>query len=160
MNSQQQFLAIKEVAFFASNPIAQDLKSKLLALGGTTVVWREEPHLSVLVEQGHVFDLESKMTYGAAGQCHANVARLFMLEDDIKIATGYALSDDGLWRQHSWGIKDETILETTVKREKYFGIIWSKMTITEFVFAQLGDELMRKPYFDLLGRLPMPEKQG
>src|SRR6266404_1282656 len=98
MNSQQQFLAIKEVAFFASNPIAQDLKSKLLALGGTTVVWREEPHLSVLVEQGHVFDLESKMTYGAAGQCHANVARLFMLEDDIKIATGYALSDDGLWR--------------------------------------------------------------
>jgi hypothetical protein len=41
------------------------------------------------------------------------------------IETGYAL-DEGLWLQHSWGIQREGILETTVLREKYFGILfWS-----------------------------------
>jgi hypothetical protein len=41
----------------------------------------------------------------------------------ISIATGYALSDDGLWRQHSWGILREGVLETTKVRVKYFGIL-------------------------------------
>ena len=36
--------------------------------------------------------------------------------------TGYALSDDGLWRSHSWVVTDEVLYETTVARELYFGI--------------------------------------
>ena len=42
------------------------------------------------------------------------------------IGTGYALSDDDLWRQHSWGVAvDGVVVETTVEREIYVGIVLS-----------------------------------
>ncbi|HEX7958941.1 MAG TPA: hypothetical protein VF493_03430, partial [Terriglobales bacterium] len=41
----------------------------------------------------------------------------------VAIATGYALSEYGLWRQHSWGILRDGVLETTKTRLKYFGIV-------------------------------------
>lgn len=43
--------------------------------------------------------------------------------DIVGIATGYALSGDGLWRQHSWGVLRDGIFETTETRLKYFGIV-------------------------------------
>lgn len=37
--------------------------------------------------------------------------------------TGYALSPDGLWRQHSWAYGDNLMIyETTVERVMYFGV--------------------------------------
>ena len=40
------------------------------------------------------------------------------------IATGYALSGDNLWRQHSWGIDPDGVLaETTDERHAYVGIV-------------------------------------
>ena len=39
----------------------------------------------------------------------------------IGIGTGYALSVDGLWRQHSWGVARDLIIESTEARVKYFG---------------------------------------
>ena len=41
---------------------------------------------------------------------------------DRAIPTGYALSDDGLWRQHTWGLLRNGVLETTEVRLRYFGI--------------------------------------
>jgi hypothetical protein len=35
---------------------------------------------------------------------------------------GFALSDDGCWRVHSWVQTPGGIVETTVKRRLYFGI--------------------------------------
>jgi hypothetical protein len=56
-------------------------------------------------------------------RCHDNVDELFEFGLIEKIACGYALSNDGLWRFHSWGIsKDGNIIETCCSREKYFGI--------------------------------------
>src|SRR3954453_21146479 len=58
--------------------------------------------------------------------CHRNVAKLWLRVPRRLFAngTGYALSDDGLWRQHSWGVKEDgTIVETTVVRLKYFGLV-------------------------------------
>ena len=40
-----------------------------------------------------------------------------------RLVTGYALSDDGLWRQHSWVMDDQVIYETTVKRTQYYGFV-------------------------------------
>ena len=41
--------------------------------------------------------------------------------------TGYALSDDGLWRQHSWLIAKPgrrwTVIETTCRRLLYYGVV-------------------------------------
>lgn len=40
-----------------------------------------------------------------------------------ELLTGYALSDDGYWRQHSsWCLSPaRRLIETTVRREHYFG---------------------------------------
>jgi hypothetical protein len=43
--------------------------------------------------------------------------------DSVKIVTGYGLSD-GQWHSHSWVIlpKFKILVETTVKRDMYFGV--------------------------------------
>ena len=43
----------------------------------------------------------------------------------VRIAFGYALSTDGLWCQHSWGVdaEDGRIIETTERRVRYYGLI-------------------------------------
>jgi hypothetical protein len=62
---------------------------------------------------------------GEVSDCHRNAAGLWVLGDCPAIGTGYALSEDGLWREHSWGIRDDgTVIETTVQRTAYFGVIF------------------------------------
>jgi len=57
-------------------------------------------------------------------QCHDNCEILLACKKINHIYTGYALSPDGLWRYHSWGIdKNNTIIETTEPRLLYFGSI-------------------------------------
>jgi hypothetical protein len=69
--------------------------------------------------------------------CHQNVAAAWRNRRTgiIAIATGYALSDDGLWRQHSWGILRNGILETTEVRIRYFGILLQDTRADEFAEA-------------------------
>jgi hypothetical protein len=58
--------------------------------------------------------------------CHENVAKLWRqrLNGITAVGTGYALTPDDLWRQHSWGVgADHAIIETTALRSKYFGIL-------------------------------------
>jgi hypothetical protein len=78
-------------------------------------------------------DLDRLLASGAAqgpapapadpgGDCHANVARLWIDGGIAAVGTGYALSE-GLWRQHSWGVHvDGTIQETKWPCERYFGV--------------------------------------
>lgn len=70
----------------------------------------------------------AKLMKGEVGRCHSNSAQLYYANRnnfDVRICTGYALSDDGMWREHSWVIyhKDRSnqIIETTKKRVCYFG---------------------------------------
>jgi hypothetical protein len=59
---------------------------------------------------------------------------------EVRIATGYTLSADGLWRQHSWGLDagDGRVLETTERRVRYRGYVlndvetvWLLLTVKE-----------------------------
>lgn len=53
-------------------------------------------------------------------RCHDNAFILKQLGIIDKIGYGYALSENGCrWREHSWGIKGDTIIETTVGRQVY-----------------------------------------
>ena len=64
------------------------------------------------------------MRLGEPSACHANAAMMFVRSRrKVRVASGYALSSDGLWRQHSWGIDlgDRRILETTYRRVRYYG---------------------------------------
>jgi hypothetical protein len=54
------------------------------------------------------------------GRCHDNVEILTMMGKIEKIGFGYVLNDnDCRWREHSWGIKDGKIIETTIVRKVY-----------------------------------------
>jgi hypothetical protein len=108
-------------------PEIRTLRRILLDLGGIELVAppAADSLLGHLIERGFVMSgpvTRNPMTRGA---CHDNMSRLWMLKNRaiVGIGTGYALSGDGLWRQHSWGIRREGILETTVPREKYFGVL-------------------------------------
>jgi len=109
------------------------LREKLLDLGGERYVPQPEPDLRILLSRGHVMRGPVKMMKGRPISCHENVA--YMVEDGIGIqaATGYALSLDGLWRQHSWGVmEDGTLIETTVRRKIYWGVILRGEEATTF----------------------------
>ena len=71
---------------------------------------------------------------GAPSQCHWNVATLYDDAAIDSIVTGYALSDDGLWRQHSWGLKDGRIVETTTRRDAYVGYVLTEDECDDFIY--------------------------
>jgi hypothetical protein len=56
-----------------------------------------------------------------SNDCHRNTAKLWRAGKLDAICLGYGLSEDGLWREHYWGMKDDHIVETTVSRVAYFG---------------------------------------
>lgn len=53
--------------------------------------------------------------------CHSNAEKLLFNNKVDSIAIGFALSADGLWRSHSWGLKKDKIVETTQPFIRYFG---------------------------------------
>jgi hypothetical protein len=95
----------------------------LLSHGGSLVVppGIPEPDLDALRASGSVFGPACRVLGGDDGECHRNVAILWI----DAIGTGYALSDDGLWRQHSWGVdRAGTVVETTtIRRLAYVGVV-------------------------------------
>ncbi len=101
------------------------LRERLLAVGGAEVclVCYEED-LPQLLARGRAYSGRRALRRpGARSRCHANVARLHEQDSDgYRIATGYALSEDGPWRQHSWGLAaDGRPVETPPPRVAYFG---------------------------------------
>jgi hypothetical protein len=59
----------------------------------------------------------------------------------IAIATGYALSG-GLWRQHSWGLEGDRVIEPTAPREKYFGFVLTEDEAAWFADLALGPKMI------------------
>ena len=98
----------------------------LLSHGGLAVVPSDEPHLEAIVKWGFTQkDGRAKKAAGRPINCHANSAILWSKKPDtLAIVTGWALSDDGVWRQHTWvrERKSGRIHETTVPRILYFGV--------------------------------------
>lgn len=131
----QQNRPIKETVPVPFFPLEQ----KLLTYGGTRLIYRYEPDLKKLLKNGDIFNEVVEFVPGESRQCHGNTAHIWNEnQDTFSIATGYALSEDNLWRQHSWlsGTNSITgqryIAETTIKRIKYFGIILSEEEAQKF----------------------------
>ena len=95
-----------------------------------------EEHARELEERGEFSTVTGVPIEGLASQCHVNTAHLWLEGRVQGIATGYALSDDGLWRQHSWGLDDHgRIVETTEERIAYFGFRLNGSESREFADA-------------------------
>lgn len=81
----------------------KELHDKILTFGGDEVCMTQfDEDTPKILERGQFFYGSSYMRKGQACQCHYNSARLwYENKDRCFIATGYALSEDGLWRCHS-----------------------------------------------------------
>lgn len=109
------------------------LRLLLLEIGGEETCFPAiEEDIDHILERGRYYPGRSKMMAGRPSHCHANAAGLWEAnhkEHDIHLCTGYALSDDGMWRQHTWLVhRYDTatqhrtrLIETTTKRLAYFG---------------------------------------
>lgn len=142
--AQKKFLDARLVEATAKQPVLCALKELLLGLGGDQLVAPLVPDasLSLLVEAGFVMAGPVFRRIMRESGCHRNVAEIWTSRrrEIVGIGTGYCLSDDGLWRQHSWGIRREGILETTVPRVKYFGVLLQQGDADMFSLANLAGE--------------------
>ena len=105
--------------------------------GTMVVVVDDDPDLSLIVQKGKEFSISGRIyKKGKPCSCHKNVSELYYNDEIDGIATGYALTDDGGWRSHTWGIKDDNIVETTNKYLNYFGVILDKESSKKFLRSQ------------------------
>lgn len=108
-------------------PQARELSDALEDFGGSFAIMRSSGEdLGKILARGQLWGPTNRVIKGADSQCHANSALLFEAnQGSLLLATGYALSEDGLWRQHSWCLlpapRSTQVVETTESRLLYFG---------------------------------------
>lgn len=102
---------------------ALKLLDRLVALGGWAACMRDPSLWERLLRDGSDVPGEgAEMVAGRPSDCHENSLRLQEADPSLARHYGYALSEDGMWREHSWCVRpDGRIVETTVARVAYFG---------------------------------------
>jgi hypothetical protein len=144
---QKKFLQARFRKAVGDQPELKHLKVLLLRLGGDFIVapQRADPDISALLEFGFLMRGPITMELMARNGCHQNVASLWKSPKRriIGVATGYAMSEDGLWRQHSWGVLRDGLLETTEAREIYFGILLQGSGADRFCQTYLPSSVSR-----------------
>lgn len=89
----------------------------------------------MLCEKGVVFGktniVARKME---ASMCHINSFQYAMKRGGA-VWSGFALSNDGCWRVHSWVVKKGKVIECTpIRREMYFGLVIDSKEMYEAAF--------------------------
>jgi hypothetical protein len=160
-------LLAKVEAAIKEQPEFGILRAELLEHGGTEVVppggWNNnlqqyvvigDPDLAALIDHGYLMagPVVCRSRGMESNRCHENIARLWLQKrkrDALTgIATGYCLDGD-LWRQHSWGMRKDSLLETLGEREKYFGIRMIGIDADVFAFRTLGRAQTNWPLFSV-----------
>jgi hypothetical protein len=116
-----------------SDELLSALAKKLTPLGLGIAKTRQQ-HLWEILNHGRHFPWGG-LRPGAPGECHQNAAKLWAEDPKAnQLATGYALArlslvdknrpkSPAVWVVHSWVVRDERLIETTVWHEDYFGIV-------------------------------------
>lgn len=122
------------------------LIDRLLSLGGSGVAILFEEDLDKLLSRGTACKGTKARRYkGRDCRCHQNSADLWRSNKErYRIATGWALSPDGCWRQHSWIVEplvnwDNSgyqVIETTVRRVAYYGFMLTEEECEKFYYGQ------------------------
>jgi len=128
---------------------ALELRDKILTFGGEQVCMPFlDKDTDLIKDRGQLwYGDRSIMQLGYQSQCHHNSCVIWTEsrhdeKKDIRIATGYALSNDGMWRSHSWCVlveeESNTIIETTEERVAYFGFVLSDVEAVMFSIQELS----------------------
>lgn len=150
--TREEFLDRRFKRFLKGDSRYQDLKNKLLSIGGKIVVLQPEPALDELLSRGKVFKDKKPIRYVCktaveeqkfglrlySSECHTNIAYDYVrfCGKGFKIVTGWAISYfDGDWRQHTWGLWKGHVVESTVLRRLYYGYALTPEESVQFVFS-------------------------
>lgn len=133
---QRAFLRGKLERAMDEDPRVRELRTRLLEIGGRELVWpRVEEDLGAILERGRPLNgTGAESIAGQPSRCHANVIAQWRDREGVTVMTGYALSDDGLWRPHSWCVREGQVLETTDPRDWYYGFELTDEEILEMAF--------------------------
>lgn len=138
----------KQISRSSEHEIEKKIWNRLICFGGNEVCLPvHEDDADALLERGQ-FWTSSNICFEKMDpeKCHSNAAQVWKasnkwtLENShkkkIALATGYALSGDGVWRQHSWCVVRTPgkvrILETTEPRIVYYGFVMTDLEAEEF----------------------------
>lgn len=104
---------------------------ELLQTNGSVVVPAYDTYddLILLINEWVFFGETNTFIKWRPSSCHENSASYCKKNKNASLYTWYALSDDNLWRQHSWVVEWNNVLETTVWRISYYGVelTWDKL---------------------------------
>ena len=133
------------------NEQIEDLKVKLLAIGGNRVSPQPDPHIDIVLARGRAFETKGrKRLRDELHRCHT-VAALYYARHyalghggTCEICTGYALSDNGMWRPHSWAWDGRRVIEPNIEPVLYFGTILGTQEAGHFVIGEVFSSL---PYY-------------
>jgi len=134
--NEKHYTLNKKRKIFLENKLSEGIKKmpellklskRLKLLEENTILlpglWETNSEIKRLIFRGEVFEGTDYFDLGGVSQCHNNVIDKYLLNNDYDMVTGYALSEDGLWRSHSWLLKDSKVYETTESRLMYFGVV-------------------------------------
>lgn len=111
---------------------------ELLQTNGTVVVPAYDTYedLLSLIHEWVFFGETDKFIKWRPSSCHENSADYCKRKKGASLYTWYALSEDNLWRQHSWVVEWGLVLETTVWRLSYYWIELTGSKLEEFIQSQ------------------------
>lgn len=148
------FLINKQINYFKDAPYLKELAEKLESFKGDLLKVNKELGITSvfvvsfetkedcmnLLNRGEFFGKTDKFVKGRPINCHQNSALLAdKYPEKYQLVTGYALSDDSLWRCHSWLLEKnkkgkEIVVETTEPRIAYYGYKLTKEELQKFLF--------------------------
>ena len=125
----------------------QELIDRLLALGGDGVAIVFEEDLDKILARATPFKgSKTRKFRGRPCNCHQNSAMLWKSDPKkYRIVTGWALSPDGCWRQHTWVAEPLAnwdkfgyqFIETTERRTAYYGFMMTEKECRDFYYNQI-----------------------
>ena len=121
------FLARRFRESSKGQPGLRELRRILLKLGGEELSPPADfdPTTTFLVDFGIVFAGPVVVKQNPRGPDDRALGRIWnrRLHGIVGIGIGYALDADGIWREHAFGVLREGVLELTVPKQKYFGLL-------------------------------------
>lgn len=119
------------------------LRKCLLSIKGDEVLPHPDYYCLRQIREGYAVEPKTvTLNKMEECNCHQNALRLSIEDNSITdIMTGWALHYDdgvGLWCQHSWAMRDDELVETTVNRDTYYGISISEEEAKENIKSNGG----------------------
>jgi len=142
-SSDLKLFAWRTQEFYKIQPEFRELRRILMGIGGqeTAPPLARDPMIHFLIDCGIVFNGPVTLKRAKSGEPLTHLARAWQKRAPglVGIGLGYALEQNGLWREHTFGVLREGVLEAAAEKQKYFGLMLIGEAADGFVTGVLSD---------------------